>query len=201
MMIPIAAVALVAGLGIAAEPQQVDHATKMQELKERAKKNDYKALLELGQQGDRSVIPMLREFKQREERHFGGASASAQMALAKLGETKEFAEILAELKDEDPGTQDRAIEKLAYIGGPKAIKALGRLLGEHQTRRPKWNIPPAGTQVKGKVFFAPLGWMAAKALSQIVEHPPTPPKELPSKDDMVKWREWWQANKAKYEKE
>lgn len=187
------------GAALAVGPSS-ERETKIRQLKERAQKNDSKAVLELGEEGDGSVVQMLRELRKKGEKHFGAPGANAQMALAKLGEKKEFDEIVGELNSEDPRTQDNAIEKLTYIGGPKAIKALCPLLQMDKTRRPKWNMPVGGVNPKGKVFYASLGVMAARALAKIVDSPPVPPKEIPSNEDLSKWKAWWESNRAKFEK-
>lgn len=170
---------------------------------ERVQKNDAKAILEFGEDGDKSVIPMLREELLKKDKRFGGAASNAQMALAKLGEKKQLDEILAENDSDDPVTQDHAIEKLAYVGGKEAIVKLGSLLSDDQYRSMKGFDPnkrgPRGEQPQGDVVFLPRSELATKALSRIVPNAPTQSKKKPSKEDIQKWRDWWKTNKQKYQ--
>src|ERR1043166_965506 len=82
-----------------------------------AKAGDPTKILEMGSLGDRSAVPYLQEVVHSRHRYFGSPAANAQMALAKLGEQKQWGEILRELHSDEPTEQDHAVEKLSYIGG------------------------------------------------------------------------------------
>lgn len=159
----------------------------------RVKKHDCKAILELGNTGDKSTIPLLREIKRKRNKAFGGASANAQMALAKLGEPVEFDEIVTETENPDPWIQLHAFRKLEYIGDKRATIALGRILS---SEAPGHKL---GGGSKGKVFYPPPANAAAKALSRILGDGPTKRSDSISMDELKQWRDWWKENGKKYQ--
>jgi hypothetical protein len=160
---------------------------------DRAKKGDRKAILELGGLGDTSLVPSLREIKGRKNKHFGGAGANAQMALAKLGEQVEFDEITHEANDKDPEVRWNGVRKLEYIGDKRAVGALGRLLQSSESG----TVLFGGNQ-KGKVVYEAPAYAAARSLSKIVQDGPTRNSERIHEDDLAKWREWWKKNSKKF---
>lgn len=176
---------------------------RMSTLMQRIENGDNNAILELGSLGDRSAIPYLQKLL-TSQKHFGSASSNAQMALAKLGEKTQFAEILNELKSDDPAVQDNAVKKLTYVGGYESIRALINLLDDSAWREMKGFDPnrrgPKGEAPQGDVAFLPLGYMAMLALSQIAPNPPVPAGTAPKAEHIPLWRKWWADVGSKLEK-
>jgi len=144
-------------------------------------KGERQAILDLGKMADRSAIPYLQRLRQNEDGgQFGSISISAQMALAKLGDEKEMGQILSEANSDDPRLQERAVSKLAYVGGKEAIATLIGLLGIDKYRDQKGGEPnrrgPNGELPFERVIFEPLNLDAMKVLAQIVPNPPVDPK-------------------------
>ncbi|MFC1679398.1 HEAT repeat domain-containing protein [Elusimicrobiota bacterium] len=181
---------------------------KMSILLKRAKKNDRKALLELGRRGNKSAIPLLKKVQKKKKKR-GQTAPYCQMALAKLGDESAFQEILQELRGEGPGSRGRAIKKLKYVGGNRAIVALANLLHEKQwrTRSKKSKVPGDAKAKAGQTMMTPLAYSAINALIELVPDPPTGPvnwateveKEVEGKTLAVdEWLSWWKKNKAKF---
>lgn len=160
---------------------------------------DPKKVLELGNKGDRSSIPHLRKVKARKEKHKNSAAYNAQMALAKLGESGEMEEIVAETRSSDPGIQAEGIEKLAYVANKTALRMLVGLLDDPgKYRRAVW-IGPDGKQRHSDVIYEPPSIQACRALMKIVPAGPKAKKKFLDKDDVDAWKEWWKKNQKKYE--
>jgi hypothetical protein len=134
-------------------------------LKVQIEQGDKEAILELGRRGDRSVIPFLKTYLQSSENDYGSVGANAQMALAKLGEDAQFQEILHKLDSDDPWVQNDAVEKLVYVGDPRAIKALVKLIKADDNRM-------RTSDKAHDVLSPPLSHIAVRALARIVPNPP-----------------------------
>jgi hypothetical protein len=171
---------------------------------EKINQGDTQAILELGRLGDRAAIPYLKELRQkprpdrschaildirmaREEAKtelyetFPCVPDNAVMALAKLGEQDQMREIVQELESADYVVQVEATLKLAYLGGPEAIRMLVNLLDRHEGR------------AVSDFFYPALSQMAAYALARIVPDPPVGP-EIRFADigyeHLDLWRKW-----------
>jgi len=180
--------------------QTVTNAAKSNkdEIIKKIEEGDRNAVLELGSTGDQTIIPYLQKLLENPNKVFGGVAANAQMALAKLGQKKQMDEILVELESNDPSLQDNAIKKLIYVANNEAIKALAKLLDDNKWRKgPDW-VGPKGERAMDKVFYSPRSELAMKALSQIVQNPPTSPPIEPTEEHLQEWREWWAKNKDRY---
>jgi hypothetical protein len=163
---------------------------------------DEQAILELGNLGDKSAVPFLQTLLGRPNKSYGSAACYAQMALAKLGEKQQQDEIVNELSSEDPSLQDDAFRKLAYVGGSLAVKTVALFLTDTKYdswREMKQEPVPDGQKHMDVVGFEPLSWMAVRVLAEILPDPVTTPGRTPTKESVQKWREWWEANKSKYQ--
>lgn len=161
------------------------------------------AVLELGKRGEREITPILQKIREKNKnKAFGSVSSCAQMALAKLGDSKATDEILAELKSDEPMSQDNAIKKLTYVANNKAIEILISLLENNSPRKMKGydsNMRgPKGEMPQGKILYEPINVIAMKALATIIPNPIISANKLPSQGNIQKWREWWQVNSNKY---
>jgi len=179
--------------------------TGVLDLQKRISQGEHKAILEMGDIGDKSLVAYLRRLS-LESRWKGDerVKSNIQMALAKLGEQKEFDEIVNQLKNKDPHVQYAAVRKLVYIGGNKSIRILVALLDET-----KWRAVgdpdargPNGELPQDRVGYSPLNEDAMRALSELVPNPPVNYKEgRPKQSDVPKWKDWWGTNKSKYASE
>lgn len=170
--------------------------SKRQEIKE--------IILQLGDSGDESVKPILKKYLQKtKSRRLSTPAGAAQVALAKFDDDA-FSEVLEELSPKQAAlTQEEAFSKLGIIGNRKAIAALAGYLkddsapsvGEPEGVKP----PPPGMRRQGVIKFQKRGMMAAQALAKIIKDRPTETRpEFYTDDDLRKWREWWEKNKAQY---
>lgn len=171
---------------------------------EQIEHGNHNAILELGNTGDKTIIPYLQKLLQHPNKNFGSIASNTQMALAKLGDEKQLDEILSELNSDTPKVQDDAIKKLSYVRNNKSIKALVQLLDDPQFTKYR-SLKGSGTNGKqdekprlDRALYEPLSYMAMKALANIVPNPPIDPKTQPTKDHIQKWQHWWENNKGKY---
>lgn len=167
----------------------------LDELFKRVRAHDSDAILEIGRRREKSIIPLLREQAKLENKSFGGAAASAQMALAKLGERVEMDQILAELRDENPAVQSDAVRKLTYIGGNEAVVVLGSLLADTNWRRSKRYYPsrrgPHGERPRSAPWYEPPAYMAARALAQVTGAFLPPENDFITESYLAQWQLWW----------
>lgn len=164
-----------------------------------ARIGDHPSILRLGERGESSDIPFLRNLLKEGDRSHGSASEAAQMALARLGVEAFVDEILDELKIDDPAVQMRVTQKLGYVGGKRSVKALAGLLGHDKISRKKLSRPKDSKARPRTHLFEPLSFSAVRALWKIVPNPPVPPRADPTAEDVKKWKEWWQKHKSGYE--
>jgi len=109
-------------------PAQGKMSDSAKALAERVRVGDYQSVLDAGGTGDTSLIPYLKVLASQ------GKSPWPQMALAKLGEKDYVDEIFAEVDNADPMVQDRAIEKLVYLGDKTSLRRLYQLLDDATPR-------------------------------------------------------------------
>lgn len=157
-------------------------------------------LLKMGETGDQSFVPLLRSFaNQSTIKRPSLIAGCAQVALAKLGDTTAYNEIVSELKHVNPVIQCEAFQKLGMVASTSAVKILGSYLND--TSAPAVDpasLPPGYVPARHLRFFRRCH-MAAMALSKIIKPAPTQANpELYTDDDIQKWRAWWEANKSKY---
>ncbi len=176
----------------------------MEELQEAAVGGDTEAILRLGneREGDQAVVDLLRNIRNNStSRSFGGTFACAQMALARLGDSEAMAEILAEVEGIEPGIQDYAIRKLAYVGSPRAVEILVSLLEDDGPRNPREWRGPNGEKPLGKLIYYPINIMSMKALAEIIPNPIVLPekRKFPTQEDILLWLKWWESNKGAIE--
>lgn len=176
------------------------------QLMQRADTGDETAILELGRCGDASVMTFLRKFRTNPDGIFGSASTNAQMALAKLGDQGSLDAIFRDLRSDDPPIQSDGIRMLAYVGGPRAIRALGALLSDPTSYRSSREYDPSATGPGGELpidreVYPPLRFEAVSALAQVVSNPPTG-ADVPVGEEeryVELWRRWWTAHRSGYE--
>jgi len=142
----------------------------------------------LGQVGDPSLIPRLTPFLASPDK---AVIEVTRQALAKLGDQRFLAEILAELDVEGP-VQAKAFEKLAYIGNPSTVRKIAQFLYAP-------GAPPSVIGPRDRVGYLPYSHMAAWALGQIVDNPPVK-KDLGllTEQDIETWKAWWDAHQHEY---
>ena len=171
---------------------------------------DRDAILQAGRTGDRSFVPVLKSLIGRSKETFGRVLPSIQMALAKLEERDEIDAVLSDLRGDNPGKQNEAVEKLIYIGGAMAIEAIIPLLDEDKVRLYKQNIPPDGNLLKRKhgLMHLPLRRHALRALPLLVVNPPADPqtddtgiigKWVPIDEQVALWKQWYDWHKDSLE--
>lgn len=120
-------------------------------------KGDTQAMLDAGNSGSSIYVDPLRKFLEKAE--------YAELALAKLGDKKAFAKIIAEAESEDPQTAIHAIGyKLPYLGGPEPTRVLAKII-----LNPKFDKAP---RASGGGVYLPLGDYALKAFVQLVPDVP-----------------------------
>jgi len=185
------------------DKRQIRVDSSLEALVQAADSGNNDAILELGKRGGGETIPVLQKIREKDKnKAFGSASSCAQMALAKLGDSEAMDEILAELKNEEPVSQDNAIKKLTYVANNKAIEVLIGLLGNNKPRKMKGYDPnmrgPKGEMPQGKILYEPINVIAMKALATIIPNPIVSADKLPAQENIQKWREWWQANSNRY---
>ena len=146
-------------------------------LAEKVREGDNQSVLNAGKSEDKTLIPYLKTLASK-------GSPWAQMALAKLGENEYLNQILAEVDAEDPNIQDRAMEKLSYVGGKVAFKRFYELLDD---------TAPRLTESRCVIFFT-RSTMAMFFLRKMVDNPPTQ-NTNPSDRNISLWKEWFLINK------
>jgi hypothetical protein len=162
----------------------------VEDLKEEVKSGYVSAILELGATGDQSAVSLLRKVMAEPKKLVNTQEGAAQMALAKLGDQQEFNEIVRDAHSDDPTPMGEGIDKLAYIGGPAAIAALGNLL--HDTRgRTRERHKHAFDSV---IYGAPYGY-AMVALAKIVPNPPLGTKIRHTEENRQIWVKWMEEHK------
>lgn len=165
----------------------------------RVKEGDNQSILDAGMSGDKSLIPYLRTLTSK-------GTPWAQMALAKLGEVEYLNQILAEVDAADPAIQDRAMEKLTYVGGKEALRKLYQLLDDTSPREnPNCKKGTEEFKIKhpdgGKcgfccdVIFFSRSSTAILILSKMVDTPPTNVGNWGTEKDIKRWKEWFLVNK------
>jgi len=116
-----------------------------------------------------------------------------------------FAELRQALASDDPDVQDEAIRRLEELGGAQAISLLAACLDERSWRQQKGFDPdwrgPHGERLQGRMVYEPLSHLAIRALARLVPDPPSTVPDLVTEEDVVRWKEWWELNRSKYEKE
>jgi len=186
------------------DKSQIRIESSLEALAQAADSGNNDAILELGKRGERETMPILQKIREKSKnKAFGSTSSCAQMALAKLGDNEAMDEILAELKSDEPMSQDNAIKKLTYVANNKAIEVLVGLLENDKPRKMKGYDPnmrgPKGEMPQGKILYEPINVLAMKALATIIPNLIIlADNKLPSQENIQKWREWWQANSNKY---
>ena len=169
---------LLIGLSQTAFSQIEEMPNSAKVLAEKVKAGDDKSILEAGSSGDKTLVPYLKTLAAKD-------SPWAYMALAKLGETEYLNQILTEVDAENPSIQDRAMEKLSYVGGKAAFKKFYELLDD---------ITPRQTESRCVVFFT-RSVMAMFFLRKMVENPPTSTRHSGNSKDIALWKEWFITNK------
>jgi hypothetical protein len=170
--------------------------TAVDRLMQSAQAGDTTAILELGRSGNgvqrHEVVAVLESIVQTSSISASNTAACAQMALARLGDTNRFNEIVAELHDSNPAVQFRATEKLAYVWNTAAVRTLGPCLFDAQYAT--FRVSPSDGRT-----YQPLSYMAMRALAEImILSPPTPRDPEPRPENLQKWRDWWEAHREAF---
>jgi hypothetical protein len=177
------------------EPAEFDKHYQWQEEKKRI-------LLQLGDTTDRAVVlPVLRDYAYRVAvRRPSEYAGCAHVALVKIGDEVALAEMMAELSDANPFTQTYAFQKLGMAGTTNIVRILGPyLIDETAPAEDPSRLPPGSVPAKD-VRYLRRSEMAARALAKIIKPAPTDTDpEFYTDEDIQKWREWWEANKSKYQ--
>jgi hypothetical protein len=158
-------------------------------------------LLQLGAISDQAAVPVLKEYAYRQpSKPVSFVEGCAHVALAKLGDQTAFDEIVAELRDADRAIHSQAFTKLGMVGNTHAIKILASYLSDTSIPKVDESSLPPGTVPADDIEFRRRCDMAAAALAQTIKPSPTETKpEFYTDEDIQKWREWWEANKSKYQ--
>ena len=130
------------------------------------------------------------------EQSYGGAMNA--------NDDESLKEMSKRLKDKNPIRQFEAIETAKSVGGPDMIRGLAELLNDtNEYISVNFVGQFHGSNAQGDIVFEPPRYLAAKALSEIVENPPVPPvgenKKYYTEEDVVIWQAWWAENKQKFE--
>lgn len=194
--LPFLTLMIIAGAVLYASAQVgVNHpTTQVAEMIDQVKEGNTPAILQMGKRGDKSAVPFLRTLVQQPNKNFDSVAANAQMALAKLGEEEQLNEILREAEGDDLAVQYIAISrKLPYVGGPKVVGVLVRLLDDTDYHSVFGKAGPNG-ELPNRVVYEPPSFLAMKALAQIVPNPPVNPQVQPTEAHIQIWREWLKKN-------
>jgi HEAT repeat protein len=179
-------------------PAATSAAKQRADVLEAVQRGDNAAILELGKLGDTSAIPLLTKLAEGPDTGFRGAAANARMALARLGDRKEFDGIVKEAHSDDPAVQYHAIGKLEYVASPAAMEALIGLLDDMTFRTSKDYKPnERGQMPQDKVIFVSPSYAAMQALARIAPSPPVPPGTEPQPEHVPLWRKWWAQTGSK----
>lgn len=134
---------------------------------------------------------------------------AARNALAKMGDWCELQRIISGMHSKNLAMVSKSIDDGLYVGGNRIVVALGDILFSNAPGG-RWSLPSPGTHIHlddPSLTKTDLGWrppriMAAKALAQLVSHPPVPPigkdKKFYTKGDVSVWRTWWKQHKKDY---
>ena len=190
---------LLFGINQFAEGQSVQLSDSAKALAEKVKEGNNQSILDAGRSGDSTLIPYLKTLTSR-------GTPWAQMALAKLGEAEYLNQILSEVDAEDPGKQDRGMEKLLYVGGKEALKKLYQLLDDtsprenpvckKETEEFKKKHPEGGKcGFCCDVIYFSRSSSAILILSKMIDNPPTKFGSWGTKKDIAIWKEWFIVNK------
>jgi len=178
-------------------------------LEQRVRRQDISSFRQAAAEGRRDLIPVLEEYAELAVNPLEPVRTEAKLALAKLGNKKYLAEIIAELTTTNsPAFQaeldlerrgglqptravyvamreirSRAFKKLAYINDPSTTKTIASFL--YDTEDP--NLDPG----KGDAVYETPAQLAVRTLRNIV-------KNAPQSDDIATWQQWWEQNKDKY---
>lgn len=159
-----------------------------------------KEILEVGKREGRVAVARLRAYRERKrsDRLYRAHADSAQMALARLGESKEMAEIVEESKSDDPLIQNRSFRKLEYVANRTAVRALIARLDDSEFKTQTYLLPD-GTKVHSDVVLPPPSSVAIRTLEKIVRNPPTQDSRRVGEREIGIWKAWWKANRKEYE--
>jgi hypothetical protein len=140
----------------------------------------------LGQVGDASLRPVLEPYLSSKDK---ALAELTRQALAKLGDPRCLSEIVAELDSQDVQVRSDAFEKLAYIRSRNTVRKIAHFL---------WNTDALASP-SPDVWLIPYRYLAADALSRIVNKPPLK-KELYEWDDedIRLWQTWWESHQQEY---
>jgi hypothetical protein len=171
--------------------------------------HNYFQILVLGRLEDKSAIPALKEalkeatipktFGTDDLAHKSSADAAKQ-ALARLGETIYFEEILSELNSTDPMVRYEAINKLGYIRNKAAVKYLIPFLDN-----PSLPVEPEEPKEDSfcyAIVFQTYAYAAVDALNRIVNQPLFDQQaEIGDirDEDIERWKQWWETHKNEFE--
>ncbi len=202
--------------------QCVCNAEETNTLEQQVRRQDVAAMKAAGSQGRTDLIPSLEAAANMSADPDEPVRIWAKAALAKLGVRKYLDETIAELtttnsalyrsyrksdayygsprqqadRDAEYETQQRALEKLAYIKDRSTVKVIVPFL--YAKENPEDYIHRGGFDM---VVYQLPSELAMNALAKIVDSPPK--IDLPdtgeTHDARVKvWQQWWEQNKNKY---
>jgi hypothetical protein len=163
---------------------------------EKIKTEGQKAILDAGKSGDKSLVPYLKTLVN---------SASAQMALAKLGEDEYLNQILLETESSEINIQNFAIRKLAYVANKQAFRKLYKLLDNKKERGKKECEKEIRKVEETKSDTSKCGFccdvmvfsMASevvRVLSKTIESPPVK-SSYGTDEDIQIWKKWFEENR------
>ncbi len=147
----------------------------------------------LGRLGDRSLIPTLEHYAASQDKAVAEASKEA---LAKLGEQRYLAEILAELDSGNVHIRDKAFEKLSYIGNKATVRRISQFLWYKDT-----SASEKYDSEDSDIGYVPPSFLAAETLGKIVDNPPMKRDAdgIPyPAEDIGTWQDWWEAHQYEY---
>jgi hypothetical protein len=195
------------------------HGDDSDPLVKRIKAHDLGAIYEAGNQGRQDLIPLLEEIY--DGKHGDSpASASAQCALAKLGNEKHLAAILQEVLNPSIAPRYQEEKHDALINGAsdknadawatwKIQECASRKLAYLQDERTVQYIAPLLYDIRlvdiGHLTDSPLNGASAfavVALSRIIkkDSPVFPRRSCSEEETAVIWQKWWETHKDYYTK-
>lgn len=179
------------------DPRKADQ-RMINALLQQLEKGRARAARVLGWVGDSSLIPILEKYIESNDKT---VADSAKQALAKLGVEKHLEEIISELNRGIPSgspmhpkeysARGRAMKKLAYIGGKRAVVELAKILFETEN--------PISMSRDHKLI--PYRYGAGYFLQDLVPDPPVRKKTslIYKEQDIQVWRAWWLEHRHEFE--
>jgi hypothetical protein len=127
-----------------------------------------------------------------------------RVELARRGDKEEREKIFSAMKSPILAEQADALEDVAQLADREAVYHLAEMLSDPNPGGRITYVAQDGTIARsGDCAVKPPRMAAALKLAELIENPPVPPigkdKKFYTEEDVLAWRKWWQANKAKFD--